>query len=211
MDPAVATVGLREEMDWEDEQPTFPPYQAEEERAAVAPGARLPEEPDRPWAAFKCFRDLGQNRSLSEVNRRFYGAKKGQKRDEKPCGRIREWRRRFRWAARARAWDDAQDAFYRQASAEKLKEMAARHVAVAQALQERVAQRLARLTDQDLDRMSPEGLMYIFTQAARLERTARGVPTSVKKVIHENRGEPDPPFEPTLRVTRDEPEPEPVA
>jgi hypothetical protein len=188
-----------------DDEQISSPRAAENEdgRPQAIPGARLPDEPGAAWAAFVLFRSLGPKRSFSEVSRRLFQGRRGRKRGEKPVGRVRAWAARFSWGVRARAWDDHQDEVYRLASDERLKQMAERHIAVAVAAQEMIAARLLRLTDADVDRMSPEGLVYVFVQAARLERTARGMPTSVKKVAPEHRGDPELPFEPTLVVERD--------
>jgi hypothetical protein len=207
MDAAVATVGLPEETDWPNGQPTFPPHQAHEE-GAVAPGARLPDEPAKAWFSFRLFRDQGPLRTMDEVGRQLAAARgrpalTGRK--VRATGRLRTWARRWRWRERAEQWDQHRDVLFRTSLEKEIREMSERHAHIAVAFQTRVAERLAAMSQDDLAKLTPTDLIQWFSIAVKLERLARGLPghTLAMRTTQEGGGSAEGDDAPTLVVVRD--------
>ena len=74
-------------------------------RQEPASWERQPGEPDRAWAAFTTYRDLGPvRRSLTKAVQE--GTDGGTPRG---LSRVKEWSRRWSWAARAASWDAEAD------------------------------------------------------------------------------------------------------
>jgi hypothetical protein len=121
--------------------------------------------------AFVAFRDMGPGRSTTKV-----AQKTG-----KSIALIQRWCRKHRWIERARAWDDRLDEVRRRAAVQAVEAMAARHVGIACMVQEKVVDKLNRLTDEDIDQMSLTQLVRLYAVAVKIERQARGVPDVVTK------------------------------
>ncbi len=72
---------------------------------------RLPEETDRQWLAFTCYRDLGLQRTTARAYTNYLLAT-GRGKNRLPsnrggqvCGNFIKWKRDHRWDERIRAWD----------------------------------------------------------------------------------------------------------
>src|SRR6516164_7874165 len=109
---------------------------------------RQPNESDRAFAAFCCYRDLGPKRSLDEVGKRLYRGRSGRKRGA--TGRIQEWSIQWNWRERAVAWDAHLDCQTREAQEQARREMGQRHAQVALALQEKAILRLKAMSPEEL-------------------------------------------------------------
>lgn len=78
---------------------------------------RLPEETDRQWLGFSCYRNLGLQRTTSKAYKNYLGAigrgkvVKSSPLSPKVGSKISRtfsgWKRDFNWDARCRAWDAA--------------------------------------------------------------------------------------------------------
>src|SRR5262245_50270979 len=100
---------------------------------APFPWERQPGESATAFAAFVIFRDLGPRRSLDEASR-IYHRKPGQEPEQnqtgpkkRKSGQIRLWYQRWRWRARAEAYDAELDRQQRAAQEAVRREMAQRH------------------------------------------------------------------------------------
>ena len=143
------------------------------------PWERLENEPVRAYAAFTVYRDLGPTRSYDEATRRIYPNRENA--DHAVVGRIIEWSQKWRWAERARLWDDELDKFNRENQMDMIRDMNRRHIGEAKALQIKAMQALNQLRVED---MKPGDVLKFLTEAAKLERTAAGVPEAVSEVRH---------------------------
>src|SRR5262249_27838418 len=148
--------------------------------AAVEPGRpvrasvyeRQPGESRQALAAFIAYRDLGPARSLAKV-----GQKLG-----KSTTLMERWSARWRWTARAAAWDEELDRQARAAQVAAVKEMAERHVKLAKSLQFRAIERLNTL---DPNELSPSEVLRYIVEAVKLERLAMGEPETVQEDRHQ--------------------------
>jgi len=142
---------------------------------------RMPGESAKAFGKFCAYRDLGPGRSLARL-RQQHGNEKGWSR-----AGLEALSQRWRWVARAEAWDEEQDRLRRQAQSEAIREMAER-----QARDGLDMQKLARTAMRKWLKEDPEsGQLTLATtlrpaEAARLyelgfdvERVARGEPTQV--------------------------------
>jgi hypothetical protein len=145
---------------------------------------RLPGESGPAFQAFRSYRELGSARSTRRVAQELGKSK----------ALVQRWSSRWRWQERIHAWEDEQDR-RRESDLRAVEEMARRHATIACAAQERVVERLAALTADDLAAMSFGELVKAFATAVRVEREARGLPNRVVKSctkIELSGGEDDP-------------------
>ncbi len=162
------------------------------------PWERLENEPVRAYAAFTVYRDLGPTRSYDEATRRIYPNRENA--DHAVVGRIIEWSQRWRWAERARLWDDELDKFNRENQMDMIRDMNRRHISEAKALQIKAMQALNALNPED---MKPQDVLKFLTEAAKLERSAAGVPEEISEVRHTGQdGGPLPGQEPKMDVAQ---------
>lgn len=67
----------------------------------------LPDETDNAYATFQCYLELGGTRSIRKAQAAFEKKQTGNKRAIKASsGRANTWATKYRWAERARAYDD---------------------------------------------------------------------------------------------------------
>lgn len=81
------------------------------------PWERLPEENDKQWLGFCCYRNLGLQRTVTRAYKNYLGtigrgkAAQSSPLQPKSGGKITKtftgWKRDFRWDERVRAWDAA--------------------------------------------------------------------------------------------------------
>lgn len=128
------------------------------------PWERLDGESPPRWQAFQIYRDLGAVRSLDKVAKQL----------GKSNTLIERWSAQDGWIYRTEAWDRDQDRQWHAMQGQKRKEMADRHVKVAQAFMGKVVEKLRKL---DPDRLSPKDLAQWLDTAAKVERMALGEPT----------------------------------
>jgi hypothetical protein len=136
---------------------------------------RQNNESSKAYAAFCVYRDLGPERSLDKA---LSVANK------KPTNRRHwsRWMEKYRWYERAQAYDDYIERKERKekekAILEKADEMADRHVKLAKAFQQRIAQALQQI---DPAQLSPSDMAKWLDVATKLERLSIGEPTEIGK------------------------------
>jgi|GEM_PF-2514678 len=145
---------------------------------APRPWERQPGESLAAWTAFQCYRDLGPNRSLDEVDRRLYQPPATGSAEAQPSaarkrrrGHIGAWSCRFSWVQRVAAWDAHVDREGRTAHLEAVKAMNERHAAAARSLQSRALEALQGMQATDL---AAADVLRFLVEACKLERLAVG-------------------------------------
>lgn len=84
------------------------------------PWERQPQETEKAFRAFACYRDLGPGeRTLDKVGEALYPPEQSTRRKRAAHGRILNWSRKHRWVNRVAAWDAENER-----KAEKAKEQA---------------------------------------------------------------------------------------
>jgi hypothetical protein len=141
------------------------------------PWDRQPGEPNLWFSRFERYRLAGPGRSLTGIWTAEQ-AEKGVNRRTKVPGAWDRAAARWRWRQRAEAWDEHERQKAREAHAKGVTEMNQRHTQVAMALQAKAVERLKSL---ELKDMSAGDVARYFTEASKLERTARGEPASVEE------------------------------
>jgi hypothetical protein len=126
---------------------------------------RLPGESTVAHAAFTVYRDLGPGRSLRKVARML-----GKSRQL-----LDRWSVQWDWVQRASAWDEQRDEVNRRANLLACEQMSQRHAALALLCQEKVVERLASMTQDDIAAMSIRDVCALLHLAEEIERRARGV------------------------------------
>lgn len=133
----------------------------------IQPWERMEGESEEAWSAFQLYRDLGMDRSLARV-RQVVG---------KSNTLLGRWSKRDGWVARCEAFDREQDRLWMLSQAKARREMAVRHVKVANAVMNKVVKRLNKI---DPDDLTPSELVKFFEAATKVERLALEQPTRVE-------------------------------
>jgi hypothetical protein len=138
------------------------------------PWERLALESPEAWAAFQVYRDLGPRRTLDEVDRRIY--QPAERPSSAPSrkrrrGHVSGWSRRFRWVARAAAWDAELDRRAQAAQMDAVEEMHRRHGLEARAVQSAAMAALEKLDSGDV---SAADIVRFLIEGCDMERVALG-------------------------------------
>ena len=134
------------------------------------PWERQPGEPPRAWAAFTTYRDLAPHeRSLQKVAQKF--------------GKTHQWMSqlssRWRWVGRTAAWENEQDRVKRVAAIKAVEDMARRQVGMGLLMQKKAADRLNKMTDDEVALLSVWELTRLAETGVKLERIGRGEPIDI--------------------------------
>jgi hypothetical protein len=129
-------------------------------------------ETDRNYQMFCVYRDLGQQRTLSEASEKICPPDPENPRKNKIVGYVAACCKKFRWRERASMWDNEIDRKLRNQEVQEIKKMRERHVSVASQLLSKALQRLSTI---QLDDLGPTQLLNFIIEAIRIEREARGV------------------------------------
>ncbi|MGI5151325.1 hypothetical protein ACQEVC_34010 [Plantactinospora sp. CA-294935] len=132
---------------------------------AILPWDRQPREPERAYAYFGLYRELGRTRTVAKV-----AAEVHKSRDY-----LHKLASTWRWVQRAQTWDREQDRLYGEGMAERRRDMADRHARIAGALQAKIVARLQAL---DASKLTPGDIARWLEVATRVERLALGLPDS---------------------------------
>lgn len=158
----------------------------------IEPWDQQPDETHKSYQAFQIFLELGLRRKLKDVARIW--SNKEMDREEAlrqqltrgQVANIERWSRYNRWMARAEAWDRHLAAARRDAMLEEQRTMVKRHADIAVMMQG-IALDKMRITDgEDL---SVREALQMIRDAVDIERTARGVPTTVAHISTSGSGE----------------------
>jgi hypothetical protein len=141
------------------------------------PWEQQPGEPSRWYARFERFRLAGPSRSLLgavKSERQENGKRSTRSVPQAWAKATQQWR----WRERAEAWDVHERRQARAAHAQQIEEMNRRHVQEARGLQSAA---IGRLKSLNLEQLSPSEMLRFLVAAAKLERTALGVPESIEE------------------------------
>jgi hypothetical protein len=124
-------------------------YQPQPLSEDVEPWERQPGESERHYSYFAHYRDTGRTRTLANAAEALaaMGARLSYR-------HARNLAARWSWLDRAAAWDREQDRVYAAEMAGKRRELAERESRLAWAMVAKVAGRLNRLTDAEVDQVT---------------------------------------------------------
>lgn len=122
----------------------------------------------KPFQAFAIYRDMGTDRSLRDVAKQL----------GKSLTMIARWSGHWHWVERCKEYDAEIDKKALKARAKSIEEMNKRHADTAMLFQQKLLQRLGTVKPEDLN---PADMIKWLTEAAKLERLARGEPTEHTK------------------------------
>lgn len=130
-------------------------------------------ESSKAYQAFLTYRELGAERSIREAFRQYNrNAEKVHKREEVWW----RWSSKYKWVARAEAWDTYINSTLDKKLLKGISEMRARHIERAIKLQDKVIDRLDALEPEEIE---PKHIPKYIETAVRIERMARGQVTEV--------------------------------
>src|SRR3954471_7624452 len=114
-------------------------------------------ESHKAFGAVAVFRELGPPRSFPQVARKC----------SKSLTLIKRWARKWGWQERVTAWDDECDRRQREKQLAAIEEMAERHAAAATIFQLKVIEKLNRMTDEEIDALTPTDLIRWLVESAK--------------------------------------------
>lgn len=133
------------------------------------------------YTAWCVYRDMGKHRSLRKTHAEM--VRTGVYHGKTLPPQFLEWSNKWRWPARAAAYDLHMERLVRQQREEEILAMNKRHITLAQSLQAKAAEKLRGLAASSL-RM--DTLLRYVIEAAKLERLARGEPETVVRQQQES-------------------------
>lgn len=132
------------------------------------PWERQKGESEKAFEAFKIYRDMGEERSVSAVGKRL----------AKSRNLMDRWKDRWNWKERVRAYDNELE---KQAKAKAVKEyqaMTERHIKIAVQLQKKALEALNNL---EIETMSAKDIKEFIKMATDLERLNRTIDNGNEK------------------------------
>jgi len=120
------------------------------------PWERRDDEPAKPYAAFRAYRDRGPLRLLRDLDGEGWSSRM-----------LRIWSVRFDWVDRANAWDDATHRADDQRRLEAIRVMHDTHTRAGRAAMRKAIQALERLTPEEIPAYAAARLLEL---GAKLER-----------------------------------------
>ena len=140
-------------------------------------------EPAMWHSRFERYRTQGPERSLLGAYNAWLAEKGGKRRTSAPGS----WERAFdkwRWKARAEAWDEHERQRRLKIEAEELEEMYRRHMRLATAMQTVAGRRIASLSEpKENALMSPSDARQYAKDGIEIERTTKGLPREIVQIL----------------------------
>lgn len=125
------------------------------------PWERQDTETPKQFEAFKVYRDMGEERSLSKVAKQL----------GKSTQLLSRWSSANSWVERCVSWDAEQDRLLRQQQLKDIKAMRKRHADIATAMILKAAKALKEIKDNEI---KPQDVSRMVEVASKLERISRG-------------------------------------
>lgn len=125
------------------------------------PWERQENETPKQFEAFKIYRDMGEERSLTKVAQQL----------KKSTTLMGRWSGINNWVERCAAWDAEQDRLLRQQQLKDIKNMRKRHAKIAEAMILKAAKALKEIPDNEI---KPQDVARMVDVASKLERISRG-------------------------------------
>lgn len=159
-----------------------PPWQLD----GREPWERQHREPANAYAAFVAYRDMGNQRSLTNVADRAQVANDGTSPRGWTRGNMGRWSGRWRWVERARLWDEHRHAILIEEHEQQVRTVAQRHGELGRRMQALALIKMAgrpasdtapAVTPLDLDALTPLDVVRFVRYGAALEAAALGLST----------------------------------
>ena len=128
--------------------------------ASQKPWERMEGEGSKAFEAFRVYRDMGPERTITAVGRQL----------SKSRNLIDRWKDRWNWAERVRAYDNDLERAAHQEAVKSVREMRKRHIGMAAQIQHKGMLALQSLNPNS---MKPNELIAFIREATKLEREAR--------------------------------------
>lgn len=132
----------------------------------VQPWERQDGETPKQFEAFKIYRDMGEERSLSKVAQQLSKTKQ----------LLSRWSSMNGWVDRCAAWDNEQDRLLRIQQLKDIKKMRKKHADVAVVMINAAVKGLNKIMKSDPDEVDikPQDIARLVETASKLERISRG-------------------------------------
>lgn len=125
-------------------------------------------ESEKSYEAFKIYRDMGEERSISAVGKRL----------AKSRNLIDRWKERWAWKERVRAYDNELEKQAKSKAIKDYKAMTERHIKISIQLQKKALEALNNL---EVEEMSAKDIKEFIKMATELERLSRTVENDNQK------------------------------
>ena len=141
----------------------------------IMPWERQEDETPKQFEAFKVYRNMGEERSLSKVSKQL----------SKSTALMARWSRSNNWVDRCVAWDNEQDRLLAIEQRKEIKKMRKRHADVASAMIATAVKGLKQIQEH-MEDVKPQDVARLVDVASKLERISRG---DTSEVIEQRQGE----------------------
>ena len=139
------------------------------------PWEKQDHETSKAYAAFCAYRDMGTNRSLTNIVQIVHGDIPEGKRKAKR-GRFEIWSSKYGWVARVEAYDDYLEAKSRKEHELAIQKMVTEHAEAAVLTRSKAMERIGLIGEKELNELTPKEALEYLKVAAELERKSRGAP-----------------------------------
>lgn len=141
-----------------------------------APWEKQEAESAKAYSAFITYRNMpAHERSLKRAVKLLFGRDISSK-----LRMFQTWSAKYRWVFRSQAWDIEVDRLVREKKIKEVEEMNTRHIKIAQAMQQKIIERLRELEAMEL---TAADLIAWLNAATKIERLARGEPETIEEKI----------------------------
>lgn len=140
----------------------------------IMPWERQEDETPKQFEAFKAYRDMGEERSLSKVSKQL----------SKSTALMARWSRSNSWVDRCVAWDNEQDRLLAIEQRKEIKKMRKCHADVASAMIATAVKGLKQIQEH-MEDIKPQDVARLVDVASKLERISRG---DVGEVVEQRDG-----------------------
>lgn len=132
------------------------------------PWERQKGESEKSYEAFKLYRDMGEERSISAVGKRL----------AKSRNLIDRWKERWAWKERVRAYDNELEKQAKAKAVKDYKAMTERHIKISIQLQKKALEALNYL---EVEKMTAKDIKEFIKMATELERLNRTIEEDKQK------------------------------
>ena len=156
-------------------------------KSNLDPWEKQEHETSKAYTAFCAYRDMGTNRSLTNIVQIVHGDIPVGKRKAKR-GRFEIWSSKYGWVARVEAYDVYLESKLRRDNELAIEKMARRHTEASMMAVDKAVDRIKLIGEKNTEELTPKEALEYLKVAAELERRSRGAPDQIVELGGEVKG-----------------------
>lgn len=151
------------------------------------PWEKQEHETSKAYAAFCAYRDMGTDRSLTNIIPILY-KDLGSTKTATKRRRLSEWSSLHNWVARVEAYDVYLESKSRKEHELAIQKMVTEHAEAAVITRSKAMERIGLIGEEELNELTPKEALEYLKVAAELERKSRGAPDQIVELGGEVKG-----------------------